>query len=126
MNDLDRSSLNENRYELTAFDFAIAERVYAIEQRLLAAAIEGDDPGAAADLRLEADICELWAEHILDGSPESRSELRAMKDELCQSLNGGVRPRGGLRILLHGHARSASKLPRSHGDQRLSPDFRPS
>lgn len=97
---LEKPPLSEVDISLSAQDFAEAERNYASEQRKKAKFVEHKDPVAAAELQLEADLCELWAEHILDENAESHRELEAAKEEYALAMRGAQAPRGGIQVLI--------------------------
>ncbi len=84
----------------TPQDFAEAERGYADECRRLAATLDGHDDVAAAEFRLEADICALWADEIEGQSRFSAETYADAIDEWRAVLSGRMPARGGMSLML--------------------------
>jgi len=84
----------------TPADFAAAERRYADDCRRLAAALDGIDNDAAAEFRLEADVCALWADEI-EGQNRFSAEIYADAiDEWHDAIAGRMEARGGMSLML--------------------------
>lgn len=81
-------------------EVAAAERRYAARRRVLADRIGERNVTRAAELLLEAEICEAWAEELESGSALAASEYDAVLGEIASVNAGRSAPRGGVSYLI--------------------------